>query len=223
MARPKCIECGKGKGLFGHNYAGLDVKNFPLHPYPDRIQQIIMPGNNENAFLCADCANKRKVVCNTHGVINDEFSWGIVPTCSKCKEEKSIEETRLAEEQERKRIQEELARKEKIEAVITTQSDSPPGLSILEHLSIVTASSTVTISDDSSRDKCHDKALFLLKEKALEKGANAIVGIETNTSEEEFYEFVGGPAGTPNIKQIRFRVSCTGTAVKTNISTTSVK
>jgi len=84
-----CMECGKKKSWTAHNYAGMNLRNATLeHAYPDRIKEIILPGNSVKDFLCADCANKRKVTCSVHGVVGEKLWAGGIPTCSQCKLEK---------------------------------------------------------------------------------------------------------------------------------------
>jgi len=81
---------------------------------------------------------------------------------------------------------------------------------------VIEASNTVTITSSWSRDKCGDEALFKLKEKAFEKGANAIISVSTDTSEEEFIESANNPSETPEVKSLRYTIRYIGTAVKTN-------
>ncbi len=86
----QCMECGKNKGFMSVNYAGFSVKAQNYHPFPERIQDLILPGDKSKDYLCVDCANKRQIECSVHGVITtDKFGFGLAPTCSQCKEEKN--------------------------------------------------------------------------------------------------------------------------------------
>ena len=83
-----CIECGKRKWFFAMNYAGLNVRDGAPHAFPSRISDITLPGLKDEDFLCAQCANKRRVVCDVHGTIEEDFCSGRPPTCWACSEEK---------------------------------------------------------------------------------------------------------------------------------------
>lgn len=123
------------------------------HAYRVRIEELVLPGNPTVDFLCADCANRRDVKCSVHGVVNDTFFAGSIPTCSKCSKDKE--------------------REKKIEAIQTTHADEFLGNDIHEHLSVVEASISVLDSSELARDKCGEQVFFKLKEKAFEKKANA--------------------------------------------------
>jgi len=85
-ARPgHCIECGKA--AYGSNYAGLDLK--ADQPFPDRIDELTLPGDPAKDVLCVDCANKRTVTCKAHGKIEKKFGWGKAPHCEYCELETS--------------------------------------------------------------------------------------------------------------------------------------
>ena len=85
-----CTYCGKKKGLFESNYAGLDVRKKDVHPYPDRIKELVLPGNKKTDFICSSCASKEFTVeCSQHGPIGSTFVMGLPPTCPKCKKEKA--------------------------------------------------------------------------------------------------------------------------------------
>lgn len=88
-----CMECGKKKGFMSVNYAGFNIKdNKYIHAFPERIKDLILPGNKNQDFLCADCASKRQVECSVHGIVsNGKFALGIPPTCKQCTEEKQIQ------------------------------------------------------------------------------------------------------------------------------------
>lgn len=107
MSSIKCIECGNPKKMLAVNYAGFDVKlkGKDIYPFPDRIQNLVLPGNRETDFLCASCANKREIVCSVHGPIKDDhFSLGLPPKCSRCVKDKELmieEEKKMKEEDER--------------------------------------------------------------------------------------------------------------------------
>ncbi|MEE9612798.1 MAG: hypothetical protein V3W19_16210 [Desulfatiglandales bacterium] len=89
MAKKKCTYCGKGKGWFESNYAGLDIKKKDTHPYPERIKDLVIPGDKKKDFICGDCVNKNfKVECLQHGPIEYEFVLGLPPVCNPCKSEK---------------------------------------------------------------------------------------------------------------------------------------
>jgi len=85
-----CIECGKKKGFMSVNYAGFNIKsNKYVYPFPERIKDLILPGDKSKDFLCADCASKRTIECSVHGMITDgKFAVGVAPACKQCKEEK---------------------------------------------------------------------------------------------------------------------------------------
>lgn len=80
----KCMECRKKKGWIAYNYAGMNLRKAGEHTYPSRISEIILPGDPAKDFLCADCANKRKVVCSVHGTLIHGLDGGSVLTCSMC-------------------------------------------------------------------------------------------------------------------------------------------
>ncbi len=86
----QCKYCGKRKGWTEYNYAGFDVKKKGTHDYPERIKELVLPGNKKTDFICGDCANKEFTVeCLEHGPINNIFMMGLPPTCTKCKNEKA--------------------------------------------------------------------------------------------------------------------------------------
>ena len=91
MSKKFCIQCGQKKGLMKYNYAGFVVQENDIHPYPERIMEIVLPGNKDEDFLCADCANRIKVYCSVHGLIDDCFTMGIPPRCSECVSDKKAE------------------------------------------------------------------------------------------------------------------------------------
>lgn len=86
MART-CLECGRKEGWFAYNYAGVNLRKAVDHPYPDRIEEIILAGDSGKDFLCADCANKRKVTCSVHGAVGRKLSTGLIPLCTVCMRE----------------------------------------------------------------------------------------------------------------------------------------
>jgi hypothetical protein len=82
------MECGKASALNLFNYAGLDVQKDGNHAFPHRIKKLILPGNRDNQFFCADCANKRTVQCSVHGQIkNSKFEMSKIPNCIQCEEQ----------------------------------------------------------------------------------------------------------------------------------------
>jgi hypothetical protein len=88
---PKCMECGASRLLFfGGNYAGVCVKATEEHPYPERIEEVILPGKKGSDFLCGVCANKREVRCRIHGKVTDRFSTSGVAPCKKCVEDQVL-------------------------------------------------------------------------------------------------------------------------------------
>ncbi|MCX5886397.1 MAG: hypothetical protein NT096_10895 [Proteobacteria bacterium] len=89
----KCIECGKRKGLFAVNYAGFDVRIKGAHPYPERVTHLVLPGDKKSDFLCVNCANKRQVVCTSHGNIPGRINKGVAPKCEKCSKEKQSKQS----------------------------------------------------------------------------------------------------------------------------------
>ncbi|MDD2272429.1 MAG: TerB family tellurite resistance protein [Desulfuromonadaceae bacterium] len=89
MAKNICIECGTKRKLFSFNYAGFDIRGGDFHSFPERIQASAFPGNKDDDFLCADCANKQEVTCSVHGRLDDYFALGVPPRCFKCKAEVS--------------------------------------------------------------------------------------------------------------------------------------
>ena len=86
MAR-KCMECGRKKGLFARNYAGFEFRNRAAHPFPDRIEPLVLPGDSAREFLCVRCANTRKAKCRSHGEIASPLRFGSAPVCLKCRQE----------------------------------------------------------------------------------------------------------------------------------------
>jgi len=83
-----CLECGKKKGFWSINYAGHDVRAYSKHPFPERIKELVLPGDKTKDFLCEHCANKREAECTTHGQLkNEKFIGGLPPICTKCKDE----------------------------------------------------------------------------------------------------------------------------------------
>ena len=92
MAKKSCIECGKQKGVFSRNYAGLrlDKKN-SINLFPSRMSPKESPGKRRAEFLCVNCARKIIVKCAEHGTIHDNtWSGGRPPKCSKCIEEAKL-------------------------------------------------------------------------------------------------------------------------------------
>lgn len=84
----ECLECGKKKGFLSLNYAGHDVQAYSKHPFPERVKELILPGDATKDFLCEDCANKRNAECASHGPLKAEkFIGGLPPICTKCKDE----------------------------------------------------------------------------------------------------------------------------------------
>jgi len=83
----KCIECGKKKGIFDYDYAGLSSRH-GRHPFPERIGLFYLPRISKQGiktdFLCRDCASNHKVVCKKHGEIQGSFKFGSAPVCQKC-------------------------------------------------------------------------------------------------------------------------------------------
>ncbi len=90
-----CIECGRKRRLFSHNYAGLNVrdaiKSSLSFAISQRYKDLTLPGKPGEDFLCSTCANKRKAECVIHGVIKDKFSRGRPPICIHCQEERDKE------------------------------------------------------------------------------------------------------------------------------------
>jgi hypothetical protein len=96
----KCIVCGKEKKITDFNYAGFDIKKEGNYPFPERIDNLILPGDKKKGeFLCAACASKIEVKCKVHGPIKDDiFAYGKPPRCKKCEEQvKSINKGILPE------------------------------------------------------------------------------------------------------------------------------
>lgn len=83
MAR-NCLECGKKKGIFSHNYAGFDVRQAGSHPFVDWIEPLILPGSKDKEYLCVECANKRTVSCRHHGKLKSRIKHGLAPSCQIC-------------------------------------------------------------------------------------------------------------------------------------------
>jgi len=82
------MECGEASALNIFNYAGLDVQKDGNHAFPYRIKSLVLPGNSNNQFLCADCANKRTVECSFHRKISySDFEMGNIPTCAQCEKQ----------------------------------------------------------------------------------------------------------------------------------------
>ena len=83
-----CLECGKKKRLLSKNYAGHDVQAHSKHPFPERVKELILPGDSTTDFLCEDCANNRSSECTSHGPLKEEkFNGGLPPICSGCRDE----------------------------------------------------------------------------------------------------------------------------------------
>jgi len=83
----RCIECGKRKRWFSDNLAGVDLQAHAQHPYPERTEQVILPGQRYVDFLCRKCANKRTVVCIEHGPVAATLREGHIPICPSCAQE----------------------------------------------------------------------------------------------------------------------------------------
>jgi hypothetical protein len=80
-----CIECKKKEKWRDRNYAGFNARKDGNHCFPDRIEELTLPGNKKRQFLCNSCANKREVRCRVHGPITDgNFNRGHPPSCKKC-------------------------------------------------------------------------------------------------------------------------------------------
>lgn len=87
----RCVECGKKRGIFTFNYAGFNMDENKF-AFKERIEPLILPGNPIEDFLCAKCANKRKVICKVHGICEGTFFLGNHPICIKCAEEQGKKE-----------------------------------------------------------------------------------------------------------------------------------
>ena len=83
----KCLECGRKRSFFEYNYAGFDVKAAGSHRFPDRIESLVLPGDRKKDFLCAQCANKHKLVCKIHGEVGGRIESRRAPRCWKCSDE----------------------------------------------------------------------------------------------------------------------------------------
>jgi len=86
-----CMECGKKRGFFTrHNYAGLNIKKAVdesnKHAFPNKYEELVLPGDPKKDFLCSECASKRSVKCNIHGIVSGKFSKGTPPVCLSCKD-----------------------------------------------------------------------------------------------------------------------------------------
>lgn len=87
----QCIHCGKKKSFLAHNYAGFQIRDKHMHPFPERIAVDALPGRSETEFLCVDCANKVTVYCTTHGAMEgSKFGFGKPPRCLNCDKEKEV-------------------------------------------------------------------------------------------------------------------------------------
>jgi hypothetical protein len=85
-----CTHCGKKKGFIEKNYAGFDVRKKGDHPFPERIKELVLPGNRKTDFFCGACASKEFIVeCEQHGPISGGFAMGLPPTCAQCKKERA--------------------------------------------------------------------------------------------------------------------------------------
>ncbi len=97
---PNCLACNKAKKITDFNYAEFDIKREGHHAFPERIDNIILPGDKDKGeFLCASCASKVEVKCKVHGAITDDcFSYGKPPRCKKCDDQlESIKKAILPE------------------------------------------------------------------------------------------------------------------------------
>lgn len=86
-----CMQCGKRKGVFSRNYAGFNVRAKAHHPYPERMEPSVLPGDKKGTFLCADCAGRHDIDCSEHGRLLDRIKNGRAPLCRRCEKESTIE------------------------------------------------------------------------------------------------------------------------------------
>ncbi len=175
-----CMECGQKAGWLSVNYAGLNLKQGGAHIFPDRISEVILPGDKQKDFLCADCANKRRMTCSVHGEIKGNLFGGNVPKCPGCAQEQA-EQERAAEAR----------RQAEIENVKTSTTAAIGGFAITDTKSFVMAEYEDKLPKCPKADAV-DQAIRRLKEKAQAKGANAVINLKIATTE-------GAPApdGTP--------------------------